>query len=89
MAPSCGQWLEVHCLDNILKSPVLCVVVMSPLHNTAFPSSILFQKGVKRFDAREKVLEALAEKKLLRNKKDHAMSLPKCRYSRRLKELGL
>ncbi|CAL8297187.1 unnamed protein product [Lota lota] len=81
MAPSCGRWLEVHCLDNILRSPFLCVVVMSPLHNPAFPSSILFEKGVKRFDAREKVLDALAERKLLRDKKDHAMSLPKCSRS--------
>ncbi|KAG7275461.1 hypothetical protein CRUP_008317 [Coryphaenoides rupestris] len=37
--------------------------------------------GMKRFDAREKVLDALAEKTLLRDKKEHAMSLPMCSRS--------
>ncbi|KAM6958804.1 valine--tRNA ligase, mitochondrial [Aplochiton taeniatus] len=38
-------------------------------------------KGLKRFDARERVMEALAEKKLYRGKKEHAMSLPVCSRS--------
>ncbi|KAM7383692.1 hypothetical protein PAMA_011175 [Pampus argenteus] len=38
-------------------------------------------EGVKRFDARQIVLDALAERKLLRGKKDHAMTLPICSRS--------
>ncbi|XP_056153882.1 valine--tRNA ligase, mitochondrial [Lampris incognitus] len=38
-------------------------------------------EGTKRFDARERVLNALAEKQLLRGKRDHAMSLPICSRS--------
>ncbi|KAL0961788.1 hypothetical protein UPYG_G00331740 [Umbra pygmaea] len=38
-------------------------------------------KGVKRFDAREQVIDALLEKKMFRGKKDHAMSLPICSRS--------
>ncbi|KAM3858218.1 valine--tRNA ligase, mitochondrial [Diretmus argenteus] len=38
-------------------------------------------EGVKRFDARQRVLDALAEKKLLRGKEDHAMTLPICSRS--------
>ncbi|KAF7643551.1 hypothetical protein LDENG_00237490 [Lucifuga dentata] len=38
-------------------------------------------EGVKRFDARQRVLDALAEKKLLRGTKDHAMTLPVCSRS--------
>lgn len=36
-------------------------------------------KGVKRFDARQLVVDALIEKKLFRGKKSHAMTLPICR----------
>ncbi|XP_076864558.1 valine--tRNA ligase, mitochondrial isoform X2 [Brachyhypopomus gauderio] len=38
-------------------------------------------EGVKRFEAREKVIGALIEKKLFRGKRDHAMSLPICSRS--------
>ncbi|XP_035771896.1 valine--tRNA ligase, mitochondrial-like [Neolamprologus brichardi] len=38
-------------------------------------------EGVKRFDARQLVVDALVEKRLFRGRKDHAMSLPVCRYS--------
>ncbi|KAM8767817.1 valine--tRNA ligase, mitochondrial [Acanthopagrus schlegelii] len=38
-------------------------------------------KGVKRFDARQLVVDALAEKKLLRGKQSHAMTLPICSRS--------
>ncbi|XP_067467813.1 valine--tRNA ligase, mitochondrial [Thunnus thynnus] len=38
-------------------------------------------EGVKRFDARQLVVDALAERKLLRGKKDHAMTLPICSRS--------
>lgn len=41
---------------------------------------IMSLKGVKRFDARQLVVDALAERKLLRGKKDHAMTLPICRW---------
>uniref|UniRef100_A0A8C5CIK5 Valine--tRNA ligase, mitochondrial n=1 Tax=Gadus morhua TaxID=8049 RepID=A0A8C5CIK5_GADMO len=57
-----------------------CLTVISG-DGTMAPSCGQWLEGVKRFDAREKVLDALAEKKLLRNKKDHAMSLPKCSRS--------
>ncbi|XP_074542457.1 valine--tRNA ligase, mitochondrial isoform X2 [Halichoeres trimaculatus] len=38
-------------------------------------------EGVKRFDARQQVVEALMEKKLFRGKKSHAMTLPVCSRS--------
>ncbi|XP_066529693.1 valine--tRNA ligase, mitochondrial [Hoplias malabaricus] len=38
-------------------------------------------QGVKRFEAREKVISALMETKLFRGKKDHPMSLPICSRS--------
>ncbi|XP_036411227.1 valine--tRNA ligase, mitochondrial isoform X2 [Megalops cyprinoides] len=38
-------------------------------------------EGVKRFDARERVIEALMEKNLFRGKKEHPMSLPICSRS--------
>uniref|UniRef100_A0A4W5MHP0 Valine--tRNA ligase, mitochondrial n=1 Tax=Hucho hucho TaxID=62062 RepID=A0A4W5MHP0_9TELE len=38
-------------------------------------------EGVKRFDAREQVIDALTEKMLFRGKRDHAMSLPVCSRS--------
>lgn len=38
-------------------------------------------EGVKRFDARERVMEALTEKGLFRGKREHAMSLPVCSRS--------
>ncbi|CAB1320400.1 unnamed protein product [Coregonus sp. 'balchen'] len=52
-------------------------------------------EGVKRFDAREQVIDALIEKRMFRGKKDHTMSLPVCRSSgsgegvRRRPESGL
>jgi len=36
-------------------------------------------QGVKRFDARERVITALMERNLFRGTKDHPMSLPICR----------
>ena len=45
-----------------------------------FPAFLsLSPQGVKRFDARERVIDALTEKRLFRAKKEHAMSLPVCR----------
>ncbi|KAM6974909.1 valine--tRNA ligase, mitochondrial [Tautogolabrus adspersus] len=38
-------------------------------------------QGVKRFDARQQVVDALMEKKLFRGKKSHAMTLPVCSRS--------
>ncbi|XP_071389983.1 valine--tRNA ligase, mitochondrial, partial [Centroberyx affinis] len=38
-------------------------------------------QGVKRFEARQRVVDALADKKLFRGKKDHAMALPICSRS--------
>ncbi|XP_056110451.1 valine--tRNA ligase, mitochondrial isoform X2 [Rhinichthys klamathensis goyatoka] len=38
-------------------------------------------EGVKRFDARERVITALMERNLFRGKKDHPMSLPICSRS--------
>ncbi|XP_070777490.1 valine--tRNA ligase, mitochondrial [Enoplosus armatus] len=38
-------------------------------------------EGVKRFDARQLVVDALVEKKLFRGKKNHAMTLPVCSRS--------
>lgn len=38
-----------------------------------------FLQGVRRFDARQLVVDALAEKKLFRGEKSHAMTLPVCR----------
>uniref|UniRef100_A0A3Q3WLM2 Valine--tRNA ligase, mitochondrial n=1 Tax=Mola mola TaxID=94237 RepID=A0A3Q3WLM2_MOLML len=38
-------------------------------------------EGVKRFDARQLIVDALVEKKLFRGKKSHAMTLPVCSRS--------
>ncbi|KAG7499911.1 valine-tRNA ligase, mitochondrial [Solea senegalensis] len=48
---------------------------------TMAPSCGQWLEGVKRFDARQLVVDALAEKKLFRGKKNHAMSLPVCSRS--------
>lgn len=42
-------------------------------------SFCFLSKGVKRFDARQLVVDALVEKKLFRGKRSHAMMLPTCR----------
>lgn len=48
--------------------------------NTSFFFSLSSSsQGVKRFDARDRVISALMERKLFRAKKDHPMSLPICR----------
>ncbi|CAL8295716.1 unnamed protein product [Merluccius merluccius] len=57
-----------------------CLTVITG-DGTMAPSCGQWLEGVKRFDARKMVLDALAEKKLLRDKKDHAMSLPMCSRS--------
>ncbi|CAJ1083651.1 valine--tRNA ligase%2C mitochondrial isoform X1 [Xyrichtys novacula] len=38
-------------------------------------------QGVKRFDARQQIIDALVEKKLFRGKRSHAMTLPVCSRS--------
>ncbi|XP_032392086.1 valine--tRNA ligase, mitochondrial [Etheostoma spectabile] len=48
---------------------------------TMTPSCGQWLQGVKRFDARQLVVDALVEKKLFRGKKDHAMNLPICSRS--------
>ncbi|XP_061597128.1 valine--tRNA ligase, mitochondrial [Cololabis saira] len=48
---------------------------------TMSPSCGQWLEGVKRFDARQLVLDALVEKKLFREKKDHTMALPICSRS--------
>lgn len=73
MTGSCGQWLEVLCyLFVYVYEFVVCLWV------SLF---FFFVKGVKRFDARQLVVDALVEKRLFRGRKAHAMSLPVCRYS--------
>ncbi|XP_041665838.1 valine--tRNA ligase, mitochondrial isoform X2 [Cheilinus undulatus] len=48
---------------------------------TMMPPSGHWLQGVKRFDARQQVVDALMEKKLFREKKSHAMTLPVCSRS--------
>ncbi|KAM9738210.1 valine--tRNA ligase, mitochondrial isoform 2-T2 [Menidia menidia] len=48
---------------------------------TMAPSCGRWLEGVKRFDARQKVLDALVEKNLFRGKQPHAMTLPVCSRS--------
>lgn len=48
---------------------------------TMTPSCGQWLEGVKRFDARQLVVDALVEKKLFRGKKSHAMILPVCSRS--------
>ncbi|XP_059206292.1 valine--tRNA ligase, mitochondrial isoform X2 [Centropristis striata] len=48
---------------------------------TMKPTCGQWLEGVKRFDARQLVVDALAEKKLFREKKSHAMTLPICSRS--------
>uniref|UniRef100_A0A8C7IRB3 Valine--tRNA ligase, mitochondrial n=1 Tax=Oncorhynchus kisutch TaxID=8019 RepID=A0A8C7IRB3_ONCKI len=56
--------------------PRLTVIGGDEMSNLSLPS-----QGVKRFDAREQVIDALTEKMLFRGKRDHAMSLPVCSRS--------
>uniref|UniRef100_A0AAZ3R9P3 Valine--tRNA ligase, mitochondrial n=1 Tax=Oncorhynchus tshawytscha TaxID=74940 RepID=A0AAZ3R9P3_ONCTS len=56
--------------------PRLTVIGGDEISNLSLPS-----QGVKRFDAREQVIDALTEKMLFRGKRDHAMSLPVCSRS--------
>lgn len=49
------------------------------MNNSSFHALWDVFKGVKRFDARQLVVNALVEKKLFRGKKEHAMTLPICR----------
>lgn len=49
---------------------------------------LFFFQGVKRFDARERVICALMERKLFREKRDHPMSLPICRLALKLHNSG-
>uniref|UniRef100_A0AAQ5Y473 Valine--tRNA ligase, mitochondrial n=1 Tax=Amphiprion ocellaris TaxID=80972 RepID=A0AAQ5Y473_AMPOC len=48
---------------------------------TMMPCCGQWLEGVKRFDARQLVVDALVEKKLFRGKKTHAMTLPICSRS--------
>lgn len=48
---------------------------------TMTPSCGQWLEGVKRFDARQLVVDALVEKKLFRGKRSHAMTLPICSRS--------
>ncbi|XP_069032090.1 valine--tRNA ligase, mitochondrial [Embiotoca jacksoni] len=48
---------------------------------TMTPSCGSWLQGVKRFDARQLIADALAERKLFRGKKSHAMTLPICSRS--------
>uniref|UniRef100_A0A3Q1G266 Valine--tRNA ligase, mitochondrial n=2 Tax=Acanthochromis polyacanthus TaxID=80966 RepID=A0A3Q1G266_9TELE len=48
---------------------------------TMMPSCGQWLEGVKRFNARQLVVNALVEKKLFRGKKSHAMTLPICSRS--------
>ncbi|XP_045914293.1 valine--tRNA ligase, mitochondrial isoform X3 [Micropterus dolomieu] len=48
---------------------------------TMTPACGQWLEGVKRFDARQLVVDALVEKKLFRGKKNHAMILPICSRS--------
>lgn len=92
MTPLCGPWLEV--LEpqmNNMCSHIKCLWYRNDVdhHLNEFNESssallsfsffLLSLKGVKRFDARQLVVDALVEKKLFRGKRDHAMTLPICR----------
>uniref|UniRef100_A0A1A8CTA0 Valine--tRNA ligase, mitochondrial n=1 Tax=Nothobranchius kadleci TaxID=1051664 RepID=A0A1A8CTA0_NOTKA len=48
---------------------------------TMMPSCGQWLEGVKRFDARQMIVDALVEKKLFRGKQDHAMAVPVCSRS--------
>uniref|UniRef100_A0A3B3Z7Q5 Valine--tRNA ligase, mitochondrial n=1 Tax=Periophthalmus magnuspinnatus TaxID=409849 RepID=A0A3B3Z7Q5_9GOBI len=48
---------------------------------TMIPPCGHWLQGVKRFDARQQVVDALVEKKLFRGKQEHSMSLPICSRS--------
>lgn len=80
MTESCGQWLEVLCylFVYMCEFVVWCWCGLVCLWVSLF---FFFVKGVKRFDARQLVVDALVEKRLFRGRKAHAMSLPVCRYS--------
>uniref|UniRef100_A0A4W4GRX5 Valine--tRNA ligase, mitochondrial n=1 Tax=Electrophorus electricus TaxID=8005 RepID=A0A4W4GRX5_ELEEL len=66
-----------HSLNSLSDNPHLITAhLVYSEHPIAFSS-----QGVKRFEAREKVIGALMEKKLFRGKRDHAMYLPICSRS--------
>lgn len=89
MTSSCGEWLKViMCKLSITTSYditqstvsyhcVWCPVYLSYLLLSLF--HFVSFKGVKRFDARQLVVDALLEKKLFRGKTNHATTLPICR----------
>ncbi|XP_026155453.1 valine--tRNA ligase, mitochondrial isoform X2 [Mastacembelus armatus] len=57
-----------------------CLTVIAG-DGTMMPPCGEWLKGVKRFDARQLILDALVEKKLFRGKTNHAMTLPVCSRS--------
>lgn len=80
----------IGCTQQNIKHSDTQLVLWSVLENASFmfeifiPSVIILFyvvsfKGVKRFDARQLIVDALVEKKLFRGKKSHAMTLPVCR----------
>lgn len=65
-----------HCIVCALV--IVCDILLLFLNNI-FVCSCLGVKGVKRFEARHLVVDALIEKKLFRGTKSYAMTLPVCR----------
>lgn len=65
-----------HCIVETLT--IICDILLFFLNNI-FVWSGLGVKGVKRFEARQLVVNALTEKKLFRGTKSHAMTIPVCR----------
>uniref|UniRef100_A0A3Q3J4C9 Valine--tRNA ligase, mitochondrial n=1 Tax=Monopterus albus TaxID=43700 RepID=A0A3Q3J4C9_MONAL len=57
-----------------------CLTVIAG-DGTMTPPCGQWLEGVKRFDARQRIVDALVEKKLFRGKKDHAMTLSICSRS--------
>uniref|UniRef100_A0A8C6U672 Valine--tRNA ligase, mitochondrial n=1 Tax=Neogobius melanostomus TaxID=47308 RepID=A0A8C6U672_9GOBI len=61
--------------------------LLSQRHSLPYVTSLFgfgwcfFLQGVKRFDARQMVVEALVEKRLFRGKQQHSMTLPVCSRS--------
>lgn len=84
MTSLCGQWLEVLNCASLTQSGIPFI---RNVHRSEYNTSTFFffspplVKGVKRFDARERVISALMERKLFRGKRDHPMALPICRWA--------
>lgn len=70
-------------IQSVLKkSKNIIVPMMEKMSIAVLMPLPTLRQGVRRFEARVRVVDALKERQLFRGRQDHAMSLPVCRYHR-------